>query len=419
MTKAWICTAVLLAAAPPAMHAQTATPAEHHHEGPASASSWHLMQDGVLFLNVNDQHSPRGGTELAPQNWWMGMAQRPAGGGTLQLNLMASLDPATLGDDGYRELFQVGETLNHSPLVDRQHPHDFLMQAAVVWRVPVGPRSTLTLAGAPVGEPALGPIAFMHRSSAFENPTAPLGHHTLDSTHISMGVLTAGIQRGVWEVEGSIFRGAEPDENRWDLMDPGALDSWSVRGWYRPDAHWTMQVSHGFLTNPEASDPGDVRRTTASVSWVTRRVSGWTAATAAYGRNNEPGRDFSSWLAEATHVFGTATVYGRAERVDREADILRFGIHTFVGDTKAHVPEGVGGVIAIGAFTGGITRTLARPRGWDLAAGADITGYAFPDILEPLYGRHPLGMHFFFRIRPPAPMGRMIDGTMTKMDMGR
>ena len=406
--ETWI--AFVLLALPLAARAQTMS--EHQHEMPTEAS-WQFMQDGVIFLNLNHQGGPRGGTELAPQNWWMGMAQRPAAGGTLRFNLMLSLDPATLGSDGYRELFQVGETLDHRPLVDRQHPHDFVMQAAVVWRVPLSRGYALTLAGAPVGEPALGPIAFMHRSSAFENPTAPLGHHTLDSTHIAMGVLTAGLDRGAWEVEGSVFHGAEPDEQRWDVMDPGALDSWSVRGWYRPGTRWTFQVSHGFLTNPETTDPGNLRRTTASASWTTRRDSGWTSVTAAYGRNNEPGRDFTAWLAEATHAFGDTTVYGRAERVDRETDVLRFGIHQFVGDTKAHVPEGVGGVNAVAAFTIGGLRTIARPSGWDLAAGADITGYAFPDVLKPLYSDHPVSFHIFFRVRPPAPMGRMKDMTMT------
>ena len=119
------------------------------------------------------------------------MAQRPVAGGTLQFNLMFSLDPATLGNDGYREIFQVGETLNGQPLIDRQHPHEFLMQAAAVWRRPLARGYVLTLAAAPVGEPALGPVAFMHRRSAPENPTAPLCHHTFDSTHIAMGVLTA------------------------------------------------------------------------------------------------------------------------------------------------------------------------------------------------------------------------------------
>ena len=130
--QAWI--AFVLLALPLAAGAQTMS--EHQHEMPTEPS-WQFMQDGVIFLNLNHQGGSRGGTELAPQNWWMGMAQRPAAGGTLRFNLMLSLDPATLGSDGYRELFQVGETLDHRPLVDRQHPHDFVMQAAVVWRVPL------------------------------------------------------------------------------------------------------------------------------------------------------------------------------------------------------------------------------------------------------------------------------------------
>ena len=248
---------------------------------------------------------------------------------------MLSLEPATLGDDGYREIFQVGETLDDLPLIDRQHPHDFLMQAAVVWRTPLGRGYSLTLAGAPVGEPALGPVTFMHRASAFENPTAPLAHHTFDSTHIAMGVLTAGVDRGRWQAEGSLFHGGEPDEQRWDLMDPGALDSWSVRGWFRPTSTWTLQASHGFLKTPEAHEPGDVRRTTASASWLRTRANGWTAATAVYGRNNKIGGDFNAFLAEATHAFGANSVYGRVESLQVESDVLRFGGHTFVGSSQA------------------------------------------------------------------------------------
>ena len=134
---------------------------------------------------------------------------------------MLSLDPATVGEQGYSHIFQVGETFEGNPLIDHQHPHDFLMQAAAVWRQPIAKGFTLTLAGAPVGEPALGPIAFMHRSSAAENPMSPLGHHTFDSSHIAMGVITGGLDRGPFQVESSVFHGAEPDENRWDLMDPG------------------------------------------------------------------------------------------------------------------------------------------------------------------------------------------------------
>ena len=342
---------------------------EHMHEPEPSPANWHLMQDGVVFFNLNHQGGPRGGTELAPQNWWMGMARAPGRRRhpAIEPDARASTRrrSATTAIASCSRLAR-RSTAGRSSIASIRTI--CVMQAAVVWRVPLPRAYRLTLAGAPVGEPALGPIAFMHRSSAFENPTAPLGHHTLDSTHISMGVLTAGLERGRMMVEGSVFRGAEPDEQRWDVMDYGPLDSWAVRGWYRP-GRWELQLSHGFLTNPEASDPGNVRRTTASASWMARRGSGWTAATLAWGRNNDPGQDFTSLLAEATHVTGKTTIYGRAERADRESDVLRFGIHQFVGGSKAHVPEGIGGIVAIGAFTAGAVRTIARPWGWDLAAG--------------------------------------------------
>ena len=200
------------------------------HEHGASSSGWELMQDGVVFLMFNRQGGPRGDTEWKAPNWCMGMGRHRAGPGTFSFTLMLSLDQATVGAEGYTEIFQVGETFRGDPLIDRQHPHDFLMQASASWRVPLRGGYTLTLAGARVGEPALGPVAFMHRLSSWDNPVAPLGHHTFDSTHIAMGVLTGAIERGPVQVESSLFNGREPDEQRWDLMDPGALDSWSVRG---------------------------------------------------------------------------------------------------------------------------------------------------------------------------------------------
>ena len=50
---------------------------------------------------------------------------------------------------GYGEMFQVGEALDGQPLVDRQHPHDFVMQLAAVWRTPLGDDTGLTIAGGP------------------------------------------------------------------------------------------------------------------------------------------------------------------------------------------------------------------------------------------------------------------------------
>src|SRR5205085_4103940 len=127
---------------------------------------------------------------------------------------MLSVDAGAVGKKGYREIFQAGETLDDQPIRDRQHPHDLFMQLATIWRLPLTSSTGLTIAGGPVGEPALGPVAFMHRASAGDNPTAPLSHHTFDSTHIAFGVVTAAVDRGSWVLEGSVFNGREPDANR-------------------------------------------------------------------------------------------------------------------------------------------------------------------------------------------------------------
>ena len=380
-----------------------------------AGQSWSFMQDAVVFVMLDDQGSPRGGTGLRAPNWWMGMATRRIAGGTLAIRLMLSADPATVGAHGYGEIFQIGETYQGNALIDRQHPHDFLMQAAAIWRRPLADRFALTLAGAPVGEPALGPVAFMHRASAADNPMAPLGHHTLDSTHIAMGVLTAGVDRGPLTVETSLFRGAEPDEQRWDLMDPGPLDSWSVRGWYRPTPEWSFQVSHGYLTKPDALEDGDVRRTTASAAWRRQRANGSTAVTLAWGRNQKIGGRYNAYLAELTEVRGRTTLFTRIEATNVEDDVLRTGVHEFQGGRKTSHVVLPGRIEMVGAVTLGATRTIWRPRGWDVAGGAAATTYGVPPGLTPFYDVHPWSFQIFSRIRPPA-MHRMTDMIMTNLD---
>jgi len=331
--------------------------------------------------------------------------------------VMLSLDPATVGGQGYSHILQVGESYLGNALIDHQHPHDFLMQGGAIWKTPFLLGTTLTLVGAPVGEPALGPVAFMHRSSAMENPMSPLGHHTLDSTHISMGVLTGSVARGPFEAESSIFNGVEPDEQRWDLMDPGALNSWSVRGWYRPSLAWSVQASYGYLTTPDRLEEGDVKRTTISGSWKSSPGTRWTSVTLAWGRNKKLGGAYNAFLGEATHEFGTSgSIYTRAEATNVEDDLLRTDVHTYHGGRKnAHVVL-PGTISMVGAVTLGATRTLWRPRGWLAEAGGQLTGYGVPPTLTPFYGAHPWSGQIFLIVRPPA-MHRMLDVTMTHRPM--
>jgi hypothetical protein len=378
-------------------------------EPAATPNPWMFMYDGVFVGIYNNQGGPRGGDELVATNWIMGMAGRSAGPGQLTLTGMFSLEPATVGSGGYRELFQVGESYHFLPLVDHQHPHDLAMQASVAWRLPLDERTHLTFAGAPVGEPALGPTAFMHRRSAAENPTAPLGHHTFDSTHIAMGVITAAVDRGPWTVEGSIFQSTEPDENRWDIVDLGALDSWSARVWYEPSSAWQIQVSHGYLGHPERLEFQSVHRTTGSVSWLRSGGRGYTAVTAMLGHNQKSlDGGFTAALVEATHRERALSVYGRAETLQVETLVLqtRTAFHSHSMPTPKDV---------VTAATAGLVGDLPSWRGVEMGVGADVTAYVVPGALQPYYGNHPLSAHVFVRVRPPVGhMGRMWNMRMAR-----
>ncbi len=402
----WFCVALIGA---PAMAQDEDSPQQHQHDqhqmsAMTSSSPWTVMSDGVLFATFNHQGSDRGGTEFKSTNWWMTMASRDVGPGRLTLTGMLSLDALTATPQGYRLIFQAGEAYHGQAIVDRQHPHDFLMQAAAIWRVPVNDSTAVTVAGAPVGEPALGPVAFMHRPSAAENPAAPLAHHTLDSTHIAMGVITASVDHGPWAIESSIFNGREPDDNRWDIMDPGPLDSWSARVWFNPSAEWQFQVSYGFLTQPEALEPGDVRRTTASGAWFRKRSDGYTAIFGAFGRNDKDDGTFNAFLAEATERRGTWAMYGRLESVQVETGLLQTGVPGLDEPPST-----------VTALTGGLAYDFARWGGFEWAAGADMTGYRVPQSLRGAYGSHPVSFHVFLRVRPPAShMGRMWNMVMSQ-----
>jgi hypothetical protein len=380
---------------------QQPAPPAHDMAAMNSGSPWMFMYDGVLFATFSHQGGPRGGTEFISTDWLMGMATRRAGPGQLTLTGMVSLDRATTGPRGYLELFQVGESYKFIPLVDRQHPHDLLMQASVAWRIPLNETTGITFAAAPVGDPALGPIAFMHRPSAAENPAAPLGHHTFDSTHITMGVITASVDRGPWVFESSVFQSVEPDDNRWDLVDFGSLDSWSARVWFTPSAAWQFQASHGYLAYPERLEFMHVRRTTASASWFKPAGNGFTAATVMIGRNDKQLHGaFHAAVAEATRRQGRWSAYGRLEALEVETLLLQT---RGLDHTHGIVPSD-----ALAAGTLGGVLELPQWRRFELGVGTEATFYAVPETLRATHGARPVSFRLFLRVRPPAgPTGRM------------
>ena len=360
--------------------------------------------DGELFLTFTHQGGSRGDTDTRSQNWLMGMAMRPAGKGALTLQGMVSGEPFTVGAAGYPEILQEGEAYHGLQVTDHQHPHDLFMQLAGSWRVPLGAETALTIAGGPVGEAALGPVAFMHRASAAENPTAPLSHHIFDSTHIVEGVVLGRVDRGLLSVEGSVFRGREPDEHHYNI-ETGALDSWSTRVWLRPSKEMTLQASYGFLHEPEQLEPGDQRRTSVSASWFRERVSGYSALTAAAGWNARQFSTVYALLAEGTHHVGRTSVFGRYEYLTAETEILLF-------PELVHRPHPGELVDPIQAFTAGSVREVARVRGLSFGAGGDVTFYQLPPLLQITHEAHPVSFNVFLRIARADPSKRMWNTTM-------
>jgi hypothetical protein len=364
--------------------------AQHEHPEPSDkASEWTWSASGQAFLTANLQEREfRDFHQVESQNWFMGSGTRRLGSSTLSLHGMASLEPLTLRRLGSSQVFQTGETLDRAPLIDYQHPHDLIMNLSARLTMPA--RGTrVTVSGGLVDEPALGPTAFMHRASAAPNPTVPLSHHQLDSTHISYGVVTVGVMRGEWSGEASVFRGREPDENRYDL-DLGAFDSWSTRfGWQRGGLR--AQASGAHLRTPDAIEPGNITRLTASIEYAGTMLGRSTAVTAAWGQNRASYGKEDAYLFEAVSgISGRGEIYARAELVDKH--ILTAGGPHPPGFQHPHVFS------RVGALTGGYLFRLGESRAGEIAVGGDVTGYRVPGNLAASYG-HPASIHLFVRWR--------------------
>jgi hypothetical protein len=240
----------------------------------------------------------------------------------------------------------------------------------------------------------------MHRASAGENPTAPLAHHWQDSTHITNSVFTAGAGWDRFALDVSTFHGREPDERRWDV-DGGVPDSVSARLRLDLPQGWSAQVSHAFVNEPEALEPGDLRRTTASLHYGARGQKR-LAASFVWGRNRESHGTTDAYLLEAAvQLTPGDQLYARAEQVQREpALLLSKGFQPeLFGHTHATGPVEERQELDVQALTVGYFKEVARRRALAAGLGADLTLYRFPAFLAPTYGDLPVSAHVFLRLR--------------------
>jgi len=393
---------------------------------------WSIMFHGVAYFLHSNQTGPRGRDKLFGANWIMPMASRKLGPGTLTLRSMLTFEPLTITGRRYPILFQTGETARGIPIINGQHPHDFLMEVAASYQIPIGERTAINFYGGPRADPALGPPAFPHRLSASENPLAVISHHYQDSTHISSSVITAGITHGPVTLEASGFHGREPDEKRWG-MEIGAINSFATRLTLNPTPRWSGQFSIGRINNREILHPlRDTLRTTASLMYVRPLRTGHWATTLVWGRNHDleytqqpglppivpqrrefslqwlrprpqhvvtvptriPGQIYNTYLYESTLRFRNRNwVWGRIENTDKDTTLL-FEEEPFVllVDERRYA--------RVRLFTAGYSRELPGMGKWlSSSLGGQLTLFHAPPQLAPVYGTRSFGMQVILRVR--------------------
>jgi hypothetical protein len=330
------------------------------HQGVhAMAGDWVLMGHAMLWGIYDMQSGPRGADKTFLAGMLMGEARRDfSSADSLNLRAMLSPDPL-MGPSGYPLLLATGETANGvTPLIDRQHPHDLVMELSATYTRRLSRNNSVFLYAADPGEPALGPAAFMHRASSMDIPDAPITHHWLDSTHITFGVLTGGFVHDDWKVDVSQFTGREPDQDRYDFDTP-RFDSTSIRLSLNPDEHWSLQTSWGHLNSPEQLEPSiNENRSTASATYVTRFASDSSfATTLAWGlKQLSNGVNLNGMLLEGEYKpCEPWTVFARAEweqnnelvpsaAVSRVGQVTIGGIHDW--QVADHLKFGLGALYA-------------------------------------------------------------------------
>jgi hypothetical protein len=367
------------------------------HAADVMLGRWTLMLHGNAFVQYDWQSGSRGSNQLGITNWAMAAASRPLGAGRLELRGMLSAEPWSIGGRGYPLLVQSGESYQGAPLHDRQHPHDLFMELAALYERPVARNLGFSLYLAPVGEPALGPVAFPHRPSAADDPLAPISHHWQDGTHITFGVVTAGVFTRALKVEASWFNGREPDERRAGFDYSGRrLDSYSGRVTVNPGPRWSLSAWYGYLRTPEVLHPDESLHRYGVSALTTRPFgrSGRWASALIWGANDPigSGRPSNSLVLEShLELDATNAVFGRVEYVRKSAAelVIPAALPTREYD--------------VGALALGYLRAVGTVAG--LAAGVGVRGSAnfVPSSLEPVYGsRAPVGVAIYVRVRPAA-----------------
>jgi hypothetical protein len=350
---------------------------------------------GVFSL----MQGPRGVDQFAaPDMFMLDVARAFTSRQLFGLDLMGTTELWTYPQRGYPQLLQIGE--EHSdgqPFVDAQHPHTSpIMGLTLSDTVSLQSSATLKLFFAPRGESTDGPIAFMHRDSARDDPDAPLGHHVgQDVGHISSTVLGAQLDLGQIVVEASAFNGTEPNPTVVDLP-LGPLNSEALRVTYAitPDHRVMASAANVEQTDPEYPGTTSATRLSASLyDHVALGDLGVLDHTLIVGSITRHPTDspLTSFLDEAVLERGSSDFWGRMEVLQRLASELEI-------PTSPVPPSDVKHWVA--ALTLGYTHWSFQYRSFQIGFGSSLTVDVVPAEWAGEYGsRTPLTLRFIIQVR--------------------
>ena len=368
-------------------------------------NSWNMMLHYNWFIRYLDtdvkDKGVMGARGISSPNWLMMMLYRDfKKTGKLMFRTMVSLDILTEGGSGYPNLFQSGETWNGKLITNRQHPHDLVSELSMGYSRSIGKNAGVFAYLAYPGEPALGPAAYLHRASCKENPKSPLGHHWLDSTHVTFGVMSFGFWLNPFKLDASIFNGLEPDENRYNFDKP-EFNSYSMRLTVNPIKETSMQISYGYIKDGDRPGQEDkMSKVTASIiysipvyDYIDWDYVNWNI-TSAWGLNLHDENPANSFLFESDFQINGNSFYARLESVEKtpaELDI--------VNNDMEHK------LYPVTAVTLGYAREVLdileyAYSGVAFSVGAQATWHGFGKDLKPVYGDSPVSAEVYIKISP-------------------
>ena len=353
----------------------------------------------TLFGVASTVPGSRGVDQVAAPNMFMIDAGESLGMRQfINLELMGTTERWTYPRHGYPELLQIGEERSDgTAFIDAQHPHSSpIMGLTLSDTINLKSSQTLKLFVAPRGESTDGPIAFMHRDSARDNPDAPLGHHVgQDVGHISSTVIAAQLDLGRLIIEGSAFNGTEPQPMNVDLPI-GAPNSEALRLTYALTPAHRVMASVAHVEQQDSQYPGTSSATRLSASlydYTALAGLGTLDHTFIVGSiaRRPSATTLTSLLDEAVLQRGESDYWARIEVLQR----LRSELQIF-----PPVPRAADEKRWISALTLGYTHWSALPGTLRVGLGASVTTDILPSEWSAAYGaRTPVTFRFIVQIK--------------------